>query len=120
MMIGRSIPIVRAVSVGSAATYISGSSTASRLRPTSASRRWSRANWRSSTRTAEPSSVSRQARSRYTPDMVLSSASKPLSLRSATRAPRSAGCSQARELSSVNGTRERAGFFSPEVAMAAS
>ena len=113
-MIGLSMPTVIALSVGSAWTYISGRSVASRLRPTSASSRCSRANWRSSTRTAEPSSVRRHARSRKTPDMVLSSTSKPLSLRSATSAPWSAGCSHARELMSVSTTRERAGFFSPD------
>ena len=91
---------------------------ASRLWPTSARSRCSRENWRSSTRTAEPSSVSRQARSRNTPDIVLSSTSKPLSLRSATSAPRSAGCSQARELMSVRVTRARAGFLPPVSAMA--
>ena len=111
MMIGRSIPTVWALSVGSAWTYISGSTVASRLWPTSASSRCSRANWRSSTRTADPSSVSRQARSRKTPDIVLSRTSKPLSLRSATSAPLSAGCSHARELMSVSTTRARAGFF---------
>lgn len=95
-MIGWSIPIVWALRVGAAWTYISGRLVTSRLRPTSAS------------------SVSRQARSRKAPDMVVSSASKPLSLRSATSAPLSAGCSHARELMSVSTTRERAGFYSPD------
>ena len=115
MMIGWSMPTVTA----RRAPGLPGrTSRAGRWRrgsgPTSASSRCSRANCRSSTRTAEPSSVSRHARSRKTPDMVLSSTSKPLSLRSATSAPLSAGCSHARELMSVSTTRERAGFFSPD------
>ncbi len=43
------------------------------------------------------------------PDIALRTVSNPLSLRSATSAPRSAGCSHARELMPVRVARERAG-----------
>jgi hypothetical protein len=67
-------------------------------------------NCRSSTRTAEPRTTSRNARSLKSPDTAFSTVSNPLSLRSATSAPRSAGCSQAAELMSVRVTRDRAGW----------
>lgn len=94
---------------GSAATYSSGISAASSAPATSASSLCIRPNWRSSTRIADPRNCSRTARSLNSADSLRIRVSKPRSRRSATRAPLSAGCSQARELISGRGTRWRTG-----------
>ena len=114
-MIGLFMPIVKALKVGLARTYSSGTSWQSSTAATSASRRCSRAKLRSSARTEEPSSISRTERSLTSPDRVLSSVSKPLSFRSATSAPLSAGCSHARELMPGSTVGVRAGCLPPEV-----
>ena len=108
-MIGLSMPMVIALVNGQFCTNISGSSATSRVRPTSPSSRCSPANWRSSTRTIPPRKSSRLARSLNSALMALRMVSKPLSLRSATSAPRSAGCSHALELMPVRVARERVG-----------
>src|SRR5215469_3992196 len=66
-------------------------------------------NWRSDTLTAPARKVRRRARSLMRPNSLLRSTSNPLSLRRATSAERSAGCSYARELIPTRRTRARSG-----------
>src|SRR6201995_1722561 len=66
-------------------------------------------NWRSETRTLPARYVSRKARSLNRPNSFFKSVSNPLSLRSATSAERSAGCSYARDEMPVSRTRARSG-----------
>ena len=108
-MIGLSMPTHMAFVNGLLVTYSSGSSGASRVRPTSASSRLSPANCRSSTRTIEPRNSEPVGPLVEQAVIALRTVSKPLSLRSATSAPRSAGCSHARELIPVRVARERVG-----------
>ena len=54
---------------------------------------WMCGNWRSETRTLPARYVSRKARSLNRPNSLFNRVSNPLSLRSATSAERSAGCS---------------------------
>ena len=56
-----------------------------------------------------PGTPAASARSFHSPESALSTSSKPRSSRSAVSAPRSAGCSQARDLIPVSITRRRAG-----------
>ncbi len=86
-MTGLFMPIVLARKAGLARTYISGSSPASSVGPTSASSKLQRRELALVDPDRRPEQQQPHRRSLISPDSVLSTVSKPLSLRSATSAP---------------------------------
>src|SRR4051794_41581574 len=109
------MPIARPLIMGVWLTYSSGSSATSSVAAASANSWCTRGYWRWSTRIAPARYDNRNPRSFHMPNRPRTTSSNPRSSRSAVSAPRSAGCSHARELIPVSVVRDLAGRLSSSI-----